>query len=133
MRSFSLEIVTPDGLAYSGEAESLLIRTTDGDVEILAAHADFVAALAIGRARILKDGESRFASVQGGFITVEKGAVKVVATTFEFAESIDTERAKRAAENAEAKRAQASTARDLALAEARLKRALNRLNVADMK
>ena len=37
MKAFQIEIVTPDGLAYSGEAESLLVRTQDGDVEIIAA------------------------------------------------------------------------------------------------
>ena len=35
MRTFHLEIVTPDGLSYDGEAQSLLVHTTDGDVEIL--------------------------------------------------------------------------------------------------
>ena len=133
MRSFPLEIVTPDGLAWEGEAESLLIRTTDGDVEILAGHTDFVATLSIGRARILKDGKNEYASVQGGFITVAGGDVKVVATTFELAQNIDTERARRAKEKAEAEKAKAKSSRDFALAEARLKRALNRINVASMK
>ena len=45
MKPFHLEIVTPDGLAYSGEVESLLIRTDDGDVEILCGHADFLASI----------------------------------------------------------------------------------------
>ena len=133
MRSFPLEIVTPDGLAYTGDAESLLISTADGDVEILAAHADFVAILAIGRARILKNGESKYASAAGGFITVSDGAVKVVATTFEFAENIDSARARRAAEKAEAEKARAISKRDMMLAEAKLKRALNRIKVAEMK
>ena len=133
MRSFPLEIVTPDGLSYEGEAESLLIRTTDGDVEILASHADYIATLAIGRVRILKDGESKYASCAGGFVSVSKGAVKVVATTFEFAESIDIDRAKRAAEAAEAAQAKAKSKRDLALAEAKLKRAMNRIKISEMK
>lgn len=133
MRSFPLEIVTPDGLILSGEAESLLIRTADGDVEILAGHADFVAALSVGRARIIMSGESEYASVQGGFITVSDGKVKVVATTFELAKSIDADRARRAAEKAEELKGRAKNARDLALAEAKLKRALNRISVSSMK
>ena len=41
MKPFHIEIVTPDGLAYDGEVESLLVRTDDGDVEILCGHTDF--------------------------------------------------------------------------------------------
>ena len=52
MRSFKLDIVSPDGAIFSGEAERLLARTTDGDVEILAGHTDLLSALGTGRARI---------------------------------------------------------------------------------
>ena len=102
MKPFHLEIVTPDGLAFEGEAESLLVRTDGGDVEILAGHAEYVAALATGRARIRAAGEDRFAAVSGGFLSVDKKSVKLVATTFEFADMIDLNRAKAAKENAEA-------------------------------
>ena len=63
MRPFNLEIVTPDGLVFSGEVESLLVRTDDGDAEILAGHADFLASLSTGRARLIIGGNAKFASV----------------------------------------------------------------------
>ena len=93
MKPFHLEIVTPEGAAFSGEAESLLVRTSDGDVEILAGHTDYIAAVGIGRARIIADGKSRVASCAGGFLTVAGGEVKLVAITFEFSEDIDLKRA----------------------------------------
>ena len=133
MRAFPIEIVTPDGMAYSGMAESLLVRTTDGDVEILAAHADFLASLGVGRARITEGGESKLASVAGGFISVKNGEVKMVATTFEFAEDIDLARAEAAKAKAEDQLSSAKDKRDHSLAEARLKRALNRINVKSMR
>ncbi|MBO5906651.1 MAG: ATP synthase F1 subunit epsilon [Clostridia bacterium] len=129
MRAFKLTVVTPDGLAFSGEAESILVRTTDGDVEILRGHADFLATLSIGRTRIIEGGKSRLASSAGGFITVTAGEVKMVATTFEFAEDIDLSRARVAKERAEAKLSSAKTKHDVAIAEAKLKRALNRISV----
>ena len=49
MTPFTLKIVTPDGLIYDGEAEKLVVRTTGGDVCILARHLDYVAPQ-IGRA-----------------------------------------------------------------------------------
>ena len=129
MRSFPLEIVTPDGLEFSGQAESILLRTTDGDLELLAGHADLLAALGIGRARIIIGGEHKLASLAGGFVLVNGGKVRVIATTFEFAADIDLDRAERAKERAEEQIKSAKSARELSLAESRLKRALNRINV----
>ena len=132
MRNFNLKIVTPDGLAFDSEVESLLVRTDDGDVEFLAGHIDYMASIGTGRARIKADGKDRYASVSGGFVTVKGGEVKLVAITFEFSENIDLERAKAARDAA---KASVSTAKDdkvLKLAQAKLQRALNRINVAEM-
>ena len=114
-------------------AESLLVRTTEGDVEILASHADYLATVATGRTRLIINGEEKFASSQGGFLSVTGGEVRLVATTFEFAEEIDLERAKAARDRAEEALSRAKDARDIELAKVRLSRALNRINVAGMK
>ncbi len=132
MTNFKLEIVTPDGLAYSGEAESLLIHTDDGDVEILAGHMDYMASVSTGRARIIVGGVSKYASCSGGFVTVTRDGVKLAAVTFEFAENIDRERARKAKERAESKLSTATDEREIALAKARLERALTRIKVTDL-
>lgn len=133
MKPFHLEIVTPDGLMYSGMPESLLIRTDDGDVEIMAGHADFLASLSIGRARILENGQERYASVSGGFVTVRDSGVKLIATTFEFANDIDVARARAAKERAEAALMKSSSELDIMVAKAKLLRALNRLNISELR
>ena len=133
MNTFHLEIVTPDGMMFDGMAESLLVRTDDGDVEILRGHADFVATVAIGRTRIIVDGSPRYASSAGGFLSVKGGTVRLVATTFEFADSIDLERAKLSKERAEQMLTGAKSDSDVSIASAKLMRALNRINVAGMK
>ena len=130
MRTFHLEIVTPDGLVYDGEAESLLVHTTEGDVEILRGHMDYIAAVDIGRARVLANGQSRTASCAGGFLSVSAGAVRLVAVTFEFAEDIDEKRALAAKERAESAIANAKDRQAKKIAEAKLMRALNRLRIA---
>ena len=132
MRAFKLTVVTPDGLAFSGEAESILVRTTDGDVEILAGHADFLATLSIGRTRIIEGGKARLASSAGGFITVTGGEVKMLATTFEFAESIDITRARAAKERAEAALSKNTDAKAEVLLRAKLARAVSRINVWEL-
>ena len=132
MKSFNLKIVTPDGLAFDREVESLLVRTDDGDVEFLAGHIDYMASLGTGRARIKQDGKDRFASVSGGFVTVSKGEVKLVAITFEFREDIDLELAKLARDEAKASISSGKDEKAIALAKAKLQRALSRIDVAEM-
>ncbi|WP_102411789.1 ATP synthase F1 subunit epsilon [Beduinella massiliensis] len=130
MSSFHLQIATPDGLIFDGQAERLLCRTIVGDVCILARHADYVTALGMGEARVTIDGNVRRAACMGGMLTVVKGEVRLVPTTFEWAEDIDAERAQRAKERAELMLKEKQTdKRDLMLAEARLKRALVRMQV----
>ena len=132
MRDFHLRIVTPDGLAFDGEVKSLLVRTDDGDVEFLAGHTDYFAHLGIGRARLTIANGERFASVNGGFVSVDGGNATVVATTFEFAESIDLARARLAKENAEKALSVAKEQKDIDIARAKLLRAINRINVAEL-
>ncbi len=133
MNTFALTVVTPDGVRYDGPAAGLLIRTVEGDVQLLAGHADLVAALATGRACIrTPEGEERFAAVSGGFLTVAKGRVQVVCVTFEYAEDIDTARAERARERAALLKREAKDKADIDRAAAKLARALTRLQVSKL-
>ena len=134
MKEFSLQIVTPDKTAFDGKAISLLIRTTAGDVEILAGHADLLCALGTGRARIrTADGKDRFASVSGGFLSVSDGAVRVAATTFEFSDELDLSRAEAAKEKAENLLKNAKDRAEIDLAKSKLQRAFSRISVKMMK
>lgn len=131
MSGFRLQIVTPDGSAYDGQAEALRLRTSEGYVSIRAGHADYIAALDIGVVSVTKNGTTRDAACGGGFVSVEKGEVRLVATTFEYADDIDVERAESAKKRAEERLAQAREERDIAIAKAKLSRALNRIDVAE--
>ena len=131
MTPFNLKIVTPDGLSFDGQAEELIVRTTTGDMGILAGHINCVAPLGMGRATIVVDGKKRYGACIGGLVSVVNGAVTLVPTTFEWAEDIDLKRAEASADRAKKVIAdKAANESDLRLAEARLKRALVRTNVA---
>ncbi len=132
MKNFHLQIATPDGIKYNGECESVLVRCADGDIEILAGHTELVASLAVGRVRILYAGTERFASASSGFVCVTKDGVKLVATTFEFADEIDVKRAEAARERAEELLRSAKDDAALQNAEAKLSRALSRIKVSKM-
>ena len=133
MSAFHLQIVTPDGSAFDGQAEALRLRTTEGYVSIRAGHADYLAVLDIGVDTVTVDGTARDAASGGGFLSVEKGEVRLVATTFEYAETIDLERAKAAEERAKQRIAAANEEKEIALARVKLARALNRISVAEKR
>ena len=134
MTPFHLKIVTPDGLIFDGQAEELIVRTTGGDVAILARHINYVAALGMGRAVVVASGNRRTAACIGGMLSVVDGEVTLVPTTFEWADKIDVDRAEASYQRAY-KVLHDSTASDtdLKLAEARLHRALVRKSVASYK
>ena len=135
MSAFSLKIVTPDGLLFDGQAEKLIVRTTVGNMAVLAKHIDCVAALGMGMATVVAEsGERKVAACIGGMLSVQNGNVTLVPTTFEWAESIDAARAQLSQERAEkVLRDNNASATDIALAEARLHRALVRKSVASYK
>ncbi len=133
MTTFKLEIVTPDGLVFDGQSEGIRVRTVSGDIEILAGHTDYFAPLDTGTAKLTVGDVPRFASASGGFISVSGGEVKLVLTTFEFADEIDLERARLAKERAEASLSAAKDERDIRIAKAKLARAVARINTAGLK
>ncbi len=134
MNSFRLKIVTPDGLQYDGMAEELVVRTTTGDMGILAGHANCVAPLGMGQAMIIVDGRKRYGACIGGMVSVVGGNVHLVPTTFEWSDSIDVDRVAASEQRAKGVLADKNaTNADIRMAEARLKRALIRKSVASMK
>ena len=56
MNTFHLQIVTPDGLMFDGDAEKLLVRTTEGDVGIMSGHCDYVTPVDTGMAKVTTNG-----------------------------------------------------------------------------
>ena len=131
MTPFPLKIVTPDGPEFEGMVEELIVRTTSGDLGILAGHVNCVAPLGMGRATVVIDGAKRYAACIGGMLSVVNGQATLVPTTFEWAEDIDVSRAERSFDRAQkVLHDKDASSADIKLAEARLRRALIRKNVA---
>ena len=131
MNEFDLQIVTPDGMLFDGKAQKIILRTTEGDVGILAKRANYVAALSIGVAKVVTAEGEKTAACSGGMVSVTDGVVRVVASTFEWSDDIDVARAEKAKEKAET-RLEASKKSDYEhkLAEIKLKKALVRLRAS---
>ena len=131
MSTFHLRISTPDGLLFDGDVERLRARMIDGDVCLLANHADYVSAVGAGEAALtFEDGQQRRAACIGGMLTMIKNEANLIATTFEWSDQIDLERAERAKSRAEERiKAAKEDKREVMLAQAKLQRALVRIGV----
>jgi F-type H+-transporting ATPase subunit epsilon len=99
-----VELVSPEQILYSGEADMVLCRTTDGEIAFLTGHAPFVGALGIGTVTIRngEDAADTKAAVHGGFVEVSHDQVTILSDVAEMADQIDILRAREAAVKAEA-------------------------------
>lgn len=131
--ALNVALVSPERILYTGEAEMVICRTSDGEIAFLNDHAPFVGALGIGAVRIkLPDGSEMAAAVHGGFVEVRDNRVSILSDVAELPEQIDVERARRAKEEAERQLAQGGLDADAeAEAIAALRRAEVRLQVAE--
>ena len=133
MSTFPLRIGTPDGLLYEGEVSRLVCRTISGDLAILPRHCNYCTALGMGEAHIvLEDGSRKTAACIGGMLSVMNGTCRVLATTWEWKEDINEERAQAARKRAEEMIAKGGlTDQEYKMASAKLQRALVRLSVKE--
>jgi len=134
MENMKLHVVTPEGCAFSGEVRSVIVRTTEGDVGILKNHTNYVAAIDYGMLKITDpDGNARIAACMNGFVSAEAAQVRIIATTFEFADDLDIDRARHAKEDANLRLSDSSlTDEERELANSRRLRAENRIRVYEL-
>jgi F-type H+-transporting ATPase subunit epsilon len=131
---FSVSVVTPEGAAFEGEAEMLIVPGAAGEIGVLARHAPLVAMLKAGSTRVhLGDGNvQEFATGPGFFQVLEDRAIALVDDAVQ-ADDIDDARAQAQLEEAQAElervEAGESTA-DRWQLEQRIRHAENQLNVS---
>ena len=131
---FSVAVVTPEGSAFDGDAEMLIVPGAAGEIGVLARHAPLVAMLKAGSTRVhLGDGEVReFATGPGFFQVLEDRAIALVDDAVLAAE-VDDERAQRQLDEAQAEleRVEAGESNaDRWQLEQRIRHAENQLRVA---
>lgn len=130
--SLQVQVVSPERIVWSGDAEMVVSRTIEGgEIAFLTGHAPFVGALDIGKVLIRPlDGADVTFAVHGGFVEVSNNEVSLLSDVAEAGDQIDVARATAAKARAEAQLAHDSTD---AAAVAALHRALVRLEVAGVK
>ena len=85
MKSFHLQIVTPEGVRYDGDAVQLSVRAVGGSMSVLAGHIPIVTALKNGVCRVYTEENSpKEAECSGGMLSVTKEKVQLLCTSFIF-------------------------------------------------
>lgn len=103
MATMNVELVSVERRLWSGEANAVFARTTEGELGILPGHTALLGELAEGWiVRVEREGEPEMRiAVHGGFLSVRKDGVSVLAEIAETAEDIDVERARSALQRVE--------------------------------
>jgi F-type H+-transporting ATPase subunit epsilon len=133
VRTFDLSLVTPEGPAFEGEAEMLIVPGASGEIGVLARHAPLVAMLKAGEIRVKSQGEWQAFAAGPGYFKVQQDRALVLVDDAVRADEIDVEEARRELEDARALLEQIDAGGedyDRWKAEQRLRHAENKLAVA---
>ncbi len=133
MSTFMLEIMTPERVFLSEEAEMVVLPAQDGEQGVMAGHEKMVIALISGILRVQTNGTWREAVCSEGYAMVYGDQVVVLVQSVEWPEEIDEARAEAAMRRAEARLATQQEPRDRVLTQMALQRAKARLKIVSRK
>ena len=102
--AFQVELVSPEAITYSGEAEMVIARTVEGgDIAFQPGHVPFIGVLAVWSVEVIRpDGDRDVFAVHRGFVQVAGTKISVLSDVSEKSTEMDVSRAEQAKENAEA-------------------------------
>ena len=123
-----VEVVSPERITYSGEADMVDVRTVGGgDIAFQPGHVPFIGVLQISQAKIISDAAGETFAVHSGFVQSANNTVTILSDVSEAKDDIDVARAEAAKARAEAALSADEADEDAAAA---LRRANTRLMVA---
>lgn len=129
-RIFKVEIITPDRIFFTGEADFIEFTTVDGDIGVYKEHIPLTTVLAPGAVKIHNGEEVKEAAVHAGFAEILGDKVTLLAEVAEWPQEIDVGRAEAARKRAQERLESHANDTDFKRAEFALRKALIRLDVA---
>ncbi len=132
-KTFRLEIISPDRIFYTNDVLMVEYNTVEGEVGVYAEHIPMTQIIAPGRLIITEENGQRTAALLSGFVEITPDKVTILAEAVEWPQNIDMARAERARDRAQQILSAEEDEQTLLLAEAALKRALVRLDIAGME
>ena len=127
----TLSLVTPEGLYREVETSRITVDTIDGQRGILANHMPIVLMLKIGNLKTIENGVDKHYTINGGMLYFENNVAKILSDAIEDVETIDVDRAQRAADRANDLLKKKADNLDVARAQLALARAMNRITAVN--
>ena len=128
-KTFTLQIISPTRIFFDEEVDMVEMRTTEGEIGVLAGHIPLTAIVEPGVVKIHQEGKVREAALLDGFVEIRGNKVTVLAEACEWPDEIDANRAEEARIRAERRLKEESGEIDTMRAELALRRALVRLSL----
>lgn len=99
----SVELVSPEGILFEGEADMVVARTVGGgDIAFMSGHVPFIGSLAVSAVKVIGGGgREQLIAAHRGFVSVANDRVSILSDVAELAETIDIPRAERSKASAE--------------------------------
>ena len=129
-KTFNLQIISPTRIFFDGDATMVEMKTTEGEIGVLAGHIPLTAILEPGVLKIHQEEGTKEAALHDGFVEIQKTKVTVLAESCEWPDEIDVERAKEAKSRTENRIKSGRADVDMLRAELALKKALTRIDIA---
>jgi F-type H+-transporting ATPase subunit epsilon len=129
-KTFNLQIISPTRVFYDDQIEMVEMKTTEGEIGVLAGHIPLTTILEPGVLKIKTPEGTKKAALHDGFVQIQKDKVTVLAESCEWPEEIDENRAREAKERAERRLKSGAREVDMVRAELALKKALIRIDMA---
>ena len=128
-KNINLQIVTPEGIAYSDNVEMVGLRSVAGQIGILPNHIRLMTQMLPGEMTLRKDGQVKFLAVGQGLVEVTRDRVAILSDMGVAADTIDEAKAEEARRRAEARLQEKISAEEVASVNASLARSLAQLHV----
>jgi F-type H+-transporting ATPase subunit epsilon len=127
--TLKLEIVTPEGKAYSQDVEMVTLTGAEGEMGILPQHVRLMTQVMPGELVVRKAGRDELLAVGEGLVEIEAGRVSILTDMAIAAENIDEAKAEEARQRAEARLREKLSVEEVASTNAALTRSLAQLRV----
>ncbi|MBI5912914.1 ATP synthase F1 subunit epsilon [Candidatus Azambacteria bacterium] len=133
MKTFHLQIITQEKVVYEGDAESLILPTSGGEISVLAGHVPLVSIIHEGEMVISHGGERTHLAVIGGVLRVTQDNVVLLTDSAERFDELDEQKASEAREKAQKMMQEKLTEREMAEAKSMLQKNLLHLKLIRKK
>ena len=128
-KTLNLQIVTPEGIAFSDDVELVGLRAAEGQIGIMPQHIRLMTQMLPGEMLVRKDGQDKFMAVGEGLVEVTGDRVAILTDMAIAVENIDEVKVEEARQRAETRLHEKISAAELASVNASLARTVAQLRV----